>query len=83
MFTKKKSSAIKSGASAAPKAQPAPVMSGTSSNGNPAVAKHIKKQHVAHNKGMQASPPLTGAAPASSVPVMTNPYVSHTQGPNY
>lgn len=44
--------------------------------GNVAVKKHIKKQHIAHNQGMQSSPTMTGAAPASSVPVMPNPYAN-------
>lgn len=68
MFTKK-SSAIASGASMAQAPVPAPVMSGKASTGNPAVAKHIKKQHKVHNQGMQASPSMTGAAPVSSTPV--------------
>lgn len=68
---KKKSTAVKSGASTAPVVQPAPVMYGTASTGNPAVAKHIKKQHKIHNQGMQASPP-TGAAPVSTQPVEGN-----------
>jgi hypothetical protein len=71
---KKKSTAVASGASAATGIQPpvtaAPV-------GNPAVATHIKKQHIKHNKGMQASPTsVAGSAPASSVPNMPNPYRS-------
>lgn len=69
-----KSTAVKSGASAAPVAQPALVMSGKASAGNTVVAKHIKKQHKVHNQGMQSSPTMTGATPASTQPVMTNPY---------
>lgn len=69
-----KSSAVKSGASAAPATQPAPPAPGVQPTGNVAVAKHIKKQHKVHNAGMQASPTMTGAAPASSTPVMPDPY---------
>jgi hypothetical protein len=69
-----KSSAVVSGASAAPVAQPAPVAPGAAPVGNVAVKKHIKKQHIKHNKGMKSSPTMTGAAPASSIPTMPNPY---------
>lgn len=70
MFKKKVSTAVASGASAAPGTQP---MVPAASVGNAVVAKHIKKQHVKHNKGMQ----IKGSAPATELPTMPlNPYNS-------